>query len=150
MCNTFWQFGYDIRIYADLTAKELRHTMTALAKERRVDNDKDTDDKAANGHCNNSSSSIFKGYASVVIWILSHGGRGHETVYGTDGESVDIQELLWAFSAEQCPDLQGKPKVFFIQQQTSADPQQLISTDAMACQQQQQQPTASSNNTSSF
>ena len=146
MCNTFWQFGYDIRIYADLTAKELRQTMTALAKERVVDN-KDTADKADDG--DNNSSSIFKGYASVVIWILSHGGRGHETVYGTDGESVDIQELLWAFSAEQCPDLQGKPKVFFIQQQTSAHPKQIISTDAIASQQQQQQPTASSN-TSSF
>ena len=61
----------------------------------------------------NNCDSIFKGYASLVVCILSHGGPG--TVEGVDLESVNVSELQWAFSRENCPDLQDKPKIFFIQ-----------------------------------
>ena len=47
-----------------------------------------------------------------MVCILSHGGL--ETVYGIDGKAVNIKDLQLAFSAEQCPELYGKPKVFFI------------------------------------
>ena len=96
MCNTFMEFGYDIRVYEDLEAKELLQTVKDMAKEERF------------GY------SIFKGYASIVIWILSyHGALG--TIYGHDGEQVRVSELQWAFSIENCPDLADKPKIFFIQ-----------------------------------
>ena len=95
LCKTFWLFGYDLRIYADLTAEGLKQTVKDLAEEK-----KDGD-------------SIFKGYASLVVCILSHGGPG--TVEGIDGKPVNVSELQWAFSSEKCPDLQDKPKIFFIQ-----------------------------------
>ena len=96
LCKTFWLFGYDLRIYADLTGKELLQTVKDLAME-----------KDANGH------SIFKGYASLVVCILSHGEPG--TVHGVSGQPVNVSELQWEFSREKCPDLQDKPKIFFIQ-----------------------------------
>ncbi len=44
--------------------------------------------------------------------ILSHGEEG--AVYGTDGP-VEIKELVEPFKGHKCPDLAGKPKLFFIQ-----------------------------------
>ena len=96
LCKTFWLFGYDLRIYADLTGKELLQTVKSLAEEKKPNGD-----------------SIFKGYASLVVCILSHGGPG--TVEGIDGQPVNVSELQWAFSRETCPDLQDKAKIFFIQ-----------------------------------
>ena len=95
LCNTFWQRGFDLQIYANLSAEGMRRTLKELVGNQ---------DNA------NSNHSIFKGYASLVVCILSHGGL--DTVCGTDGESVDIQELQLIF--EQCPDLKEKPKVFII------------------------------------
>ena len=96
ICNTFLLFGYDIRVYEDLEAIELLQTVKDLAKEERF------------GY------SIFKGYASIVIWVLSyHGALG--TIYCHDGEQVSVSELQWALSIDNCPDLADKPKIFFIQ-----------------------------------
>ena len=95
LCVTFWKFGFDIRTYVNLTAERLTQTMQKLAEEKDA-----------------NENSIFKGYANLVVCILSHGGL--ETVYGIDGKAVNIKDLQWAFSAEQCPELNGKPKVFFI------------------------------------
>ena len=96
LCNTFVQCGFDLRIYSNLSAEGMRRQIKELTEE------KDT-----------TNGSIFKGYACLVVCILSHGG--FDTVKGTDGESVDIEELQ--LIAEQCPDLQGKPKVFIIHTQ---------------------------------
>ncbi|XP_043916442.1 caspase-8 [Protopterus annectens] len=48
-----------------------------------------------------------------VCCILSHGKKG--TVWGIDGESIDIKTITSHFTALQCHSLCGKPKVFFIQ-----------------------------------
>ena len=91
ICVTFWLFGYDIRVYnADLKAEELLDTVNKLAKED------------------------LKNYNSLVVFVLSHGGL--VTVSGHDGEQVNINQLQWPFRAQNCPDLKGKPKMFFIQQ----------------------------------
>ena len=104
ICNNFLLFGYDIRVYADLDAQELRQTVIHLAKERRNNNSKQV----------SGDDSIFKYYASLVIWILSYHGKLC-TVYGHDGEQVSVRELEWALSFEKCPELKDKPKIFFIQ-----------------------------------
>ena len=96
LCHTFWSFGYDLRIYTDLTALGLRQTVKNLAKEK-IPKTKD---------------SIFKDYQSLVVCILSHGGPG--SVYGVDNIPVNVSELQWAFNAEHC-ELQGKAKIFFVQ-----------------------------------
>jgi len=115
LCITFWQFGLDIRTYVNLTAERLTQTTKELAKEKDANDD-----------------SIFKGYASLVVCILSHGGL--ETVYGIDGKAVNIKDLQLAFSAEQCPELYGKPKVFFIHKHLQHQADQTITADLVAAQ----------------
>ena len=95
--NTFLLFGYDIRVYADLTAEGLLKTVRDIAAEK----------------VENTGDSIFTNYNSLVVFVLSHGGL--VTVYGHDGEQVNVSELQWAFCCQNCPDLQNKPKLFFIQ-----------------------------------
>ncbi|XP_060679067.1 caspase-2 isoform X1 [Hemiscyllium ocellatum] len=50
---------------------------------------------------------------SCVVALLSHGVEG--AVYGTDGELLQIQEVFRMFDNDSCPQLQNKPKMFFIQ-----------------------------------
>ena len=88
ICNTFWLFGFDIRIYSDLTIEKLIETVDDLSKE-----------------------SIFKNYSSLVVWILS--SEDLATVYGEDG--LNVSKLQWTFRTENCPHLEDKPKIFFIQ-----------------------------------
>ena len=90
ICVTFWLFGFDIRVYADLKAEEVLDTVNKLAKED------------------------LKNYNSLVVFVLSHGGL--VTVSGHNGVQVNINQLQWPFRAQNCPDLQDKPKIFFIQQ----------------------------------
>ena len=85
-----------LRIYRNLTAAELRQILKELAKE-----------KGPNGE------SIFQGYASLVVCLLSHGGLG--TVLGVDDQPVNVLELQWTFNSDSCPDLNDKPKIFIIQ-----------------------------------
>ena len=86
-----------MRINRNLTAAELRQTLKDLAKE-----------KGPNGE------SIFQGYASLVVCLLSHGDQG--TVCGVDNEEVNVVQLQYEiFNSESCPDLSDKPKIFIIQ-----------------------------------
>ncbi|XP_077534649.1 uncharacterized protein LOC144146580 [Haemaphysalis longicornis] len=49
----------------------------------------------------------------LVVVLSSH---GHEQgLYGTDGYCVDLQQIYDLFDNNNCPALQGKPKLFFIQ-----------------------------------
>jgi hypothetical protein len=97
LSDTFTGFGYDVRPYTNLTAEQLRKTLKDLAKEKDL-----------------KGQSIFKGYASLVVCLLSHGGLG--TVLGTDRQPVNVLELQYeTFNSEMCPDLNDKPKIFIIQ-----------------------------------
>uniref|UniRef100_X1YZC9 Caspase family p20 domain-containing protein n=1 Tax=Capitella teleta TaxID=283909 RepID=X1YZC9_CAPTE len=48
-----------------------------------------------------------------VAVIMSHGSKN--CVYGTDGKSVQIEEIIDIFNGTKCPKLKDTPKVFFIQ-----------------------------------
>ncbi|XP_032260547.1 caspase-10 isoform X1 [Halichoerus grypus] len=48
-----------------------------------------------------------------VFCVLTHGKFG--AVYSSDGTLVPIQEITSHFTAQQCPGLAHKPKLFFIQ-----------------------------------
>ncbi|NXM71561.1 CASPA protein, partial [Serilophus lunatus] len=48
-----------------------------------------------------------------ICCILSHGESGG--IYGTDDELVSIRAIMSHFTGKQCPQLAGKPKLFFIQ-----------------------------------
>ncbi|XP_046335677.2 caspase-2-like [Haliotis rufescens] len=48
-----------------------------------------------------------------ICFLLSHGSGGG--VYGVDGQVADIMEITTLFDNENCKQLAGKPKLFFIQ-----------------------------------
>ncbi|XP_062871914.1 caspase-9 [Trichomycterus rosablanca] len=59
-------------------------------------------------------------YDCCVVVILSHGteathNRFPGAVHGVDGPSVPVQIITNYLNGQNCPSLQGKPKLFFIQ-----------------------------------
>uniref|UniRef100_H2LBD7 Caspase-9 n=1 Tax=Oryzias latipes TaxID=8090 RepID=H2LBD7_ORYLA len=59
-------------------------------------------------------------YDCCVVVILSHGtevshNRFPGAVYGVDGNHVSVQEITNYLNGQNCPSLQSKPKIFFIQ-----------------------------------
>ncbi|XP_054904555.1 caspase-9 [Poeciliopsis prolifica] len=59
-------------------------------------------------------------YDCCVVIILSHGTEVNHrrfpgAVYGTDGSYITVQYITELFNGKDCPSLQGKPKLFFIQ-----------------------------------
>ena len=93
LCSTFWIFGYDLRVYVNLTAEQMEQTTQTLAQETEND------------------VSIFKGYASLVVCILSHGGPGE--VYGIDGQPVMEASIRQTFQG--VVELRDKLQLFIIQ-----------------------------------
>ena len=52
-------------------------------------------------------------YDSFICCILSHGNK--DDVYGSNGVRVNISDLTAELNGDKCPQLVGKPKLFFIQ-----------------------------------
>ncbi|VDN98815.1 unnamed protein product [Rodentolepis nana] len=52
-------------------------------------------------------------YDAFVAVIMTHGGLGE--LYGVNGDAFPVHQLTLDFTAEKCPSLAGKPKLFFIQ-----------------------------------
>ena len=50
---------------------------------------------------------------SFVCCILSHGDK--DSIFGSDSQLVDIDDLVTPFKGKRCIRLAGKPKMFFIQ-----------------------------------
>jgi hypothetical protein len=49
-----------------------------------------------------------------VCFLLSH-GREEDTFCDRDGKNVTVASLVRCFDVKRCPQLEGKPKLFFIQ-----------------------------------
>nr|XP_021558766.1 caspase-10 [Neomonachus schauinslandi] len=66
-----------------------------------------------------------------VFCVLTHGKFG--AVYSSDGTLVPIQEITSHFTAQQCPGLAHKPKLFFIQacQGEEIQPPVFVEADAV-------------------
>lgn len=60
----------------------------------------------------------------LVCVVLSHGNEG--SVYGVDGNTVAIRELMEPFSGQNCSSLIQKPKMFFIQACQGSDEQRPV------------------------
>ncbi|XP_074155179.1 caspase-10 isoform X2 [Sminthopsis crassicaudata] len=65
-----------------------------------------------------------------VCCILTHGNSG--CVYSSDDKSIAIKELLNYFTANQCPGLINKPKLFFFQACQGKDAQEGVLLEADA------------------
>ena len=55
----------------------------------------------------------FSKYDCFVCVILSHGKK--DAIYGTDEDAIKIEALTSLFRRNECPSLEGKPKIFLIQ-----------------------------------
>jgi len=85
-----WEYlGYKVQVLKNLKASELLHHLAQVALQSH------------------------ENYDSFVCCILSHGEL--DRIYGTDGEPVDINEIVNLFKGNPCPSLVSKPKLFFIQ-----------------------------------
>jgi len=85
----------DLKVYNDLTDTQMREKIEAVAKMA------DTRPDCA--------------WVSVVI--LSHGRQklGEDEIMGVNGEGLKKSDILNAFSATKCKNLQKKPKLFWFQ-----------------------------------
>ena len=90
LLHLFTSFGFATSTFEDLTAEEMKTTLSSFAKR--------------NHSCTEC----------LVVAILSHGEEGG-LLHGTDDVLISINELADIFSGHRCPSLVGKPKLFFVQ-----------------------------------
>ncbi|XP_072847926.1 caspase-2 isoform X2 [Pogona vitticeps] len=86
----FKHLGYRVIVKNDLTAQEMHRVLEKFSK---LPAHRDVD--------------------SCIVSLLSHGIEGG--VYGVDGKLLQLQEVFRLFDNANCPNLQNKPKMFFIQ-----------------------------------
>lgn len=53
-------------------------------------------------------------FDAFVFIVMSHGGE-QDIIYGVNGGIVRVEDVMSRFKAANCPTLQSKPKLFFIQ-----------------------------------
>eukprot|EP00064_Thunnus_orientalis_P017350 superscaffoldBa00003660_g17431 len=77
----------------------------------------------------------------LVCCVLSHGLE--QSVYGVDGLTVELKELMEPFNGSRCSSLVTKPKLFFIQacQGTQEQAAVYIESDGPTAQRSNQQPS---------
>lgn len=96
--DLFQELNFDVVVKRDLTGDEIRNTAEQFA---------------AKDHSN---------YDAFVFYILSHGGE-NDVIYGVDWRTISVSELVRLFTAANCPTLQDKPKLFFIEACRGGRPQ---------------------------
>ncbi|KAL9966425.1 hypothetical protein ACROYT_G024494 [Oculina patagonica] len=53
-------------------------------------------------------------YTAFVFIIMSHGDK-KDVIYGVDGRKARVEDLMSELMATNCPTLENKPKLFFVQ-----------------------------------
>ncbi|XP_071499126.1 uncharacterized protein [Diadema antillarum] len=87
--HVFQEIGYKVIVVQDLTADEIRDALASL------------------------KTKIQSSHTSAVLVFMSHGDR--EGICGKDGKVISVEEIKDIFSGRNCPNLCGKPKIFFFQ-----------------------------------
>ena len=89
LANLFDDFNFRTRVHDNLTKSDMLKLLMETAE-------KD-----------------FSKYDCFVCVILSHGSK--EGIYGTDDEVINLDAITSLFRRDECPSLEGKPKIFLIQ-----------------------------------
>ena len=105
--RVFEWLGFSVHVYVDVTKV---HLMQVLQKYQ-------SHPGHADGDC-------------FVFCVLTHGEFG--AIYSSDGDLIPIREILSHFTAQQCPGLAHKPKLFFIQACQGEEIQPSVSIEADA------------------
>ncbi|XP_018581466.1 caspase-8-like [Scleropages formosus] len=85
--KVFHWLGFEVKTFVNQSADEMRSRLQEYAQKPHND--------------------------CFVCCVLSHGTQ--RAVYGRDGNTISLQEILQPFNGENCRALVSKPKVFFIQ-----------------------------------
>jgi Caspase domain len=88
LIETLQGLNFDVKVYTDLKLKQIRDKVDELSQLDHSTND------------------------CVVVCILSHGELGY--IYAKDVQ-YKLDSVWGSFTANHCPSLAGKPKLFFIQ-----------------------------------
>lgn len=96
MERRFNALNFEVVVKRNLKCRQIRHEMSSLAKKDHSP------------------------YDCCVVIILSHGtevnhNRFPGAIHGVDGKAVPVQIITNYLNGHNCPSLQGKPKLFFIQ-----------------------------------
>lgn len=90
LCETFSSLLFDVSVHDNLEYSEIKHTIAKLAAQDHSDAD------------------------CLAVIVLTHGENG--LLAPRDSHILYNVDLLWKpFTADKCPTLAGKPKLFFIQ-----------------------------------
>ncbi|KAM4737615.1 caspase-9 isoform 2-T2 [Anableps anableps] len=92
----FLALNFTVEVKTNLKQRQIKHELLALSKKDHFL------------------------YDCCVVIILSHGtevshSRFPGAVYGVDGVHITVQSITNYLNGQNCPSLQGKPKLFFIQ-----------------------------------
>ncbi|XP_056655805.1 caspase-2 isoform X3 [Monodelphis domestica] len=90
LVTLFKLLDYDVHVLRDQTAQKMQENLQRFAQ-----------------------LSAHQSTDSCMVALLSHGIEGG--IYGVDGKLLQLQEVFRLFDNANCPNLQNKPKMFFIQ-----------------------------------
>ncbi|XP_026980203.1 caspase-10 [Sagmatias obliquidens] len=105
--RVFQWLGFNVFIYVNVTKDRLEQVLQYFQKHP----------DHADGDC-------------FVFCVLTHGKFG--AVYSSDGNLIPIRQIISHFTAQQCPALAHKPKLFFIQACQGEEIQPSVSIEADA------------------
>ncbi|XP_059963094.1 caspase-10 isoform X2 [Mesoplodon densirostris] len=105
--RVFQWLGFTVHIYVNVTKDHLEKVLKYFQ----------THPGHADGDC-------------FVFCVLTHGKFG--AVYSSDGNLIPIRQIMSHFTAQQCPALAHKPKLFFIQACQGEEIQPSVSIEADA------------------
>lgn len=90
LLHLFAHLGYNVEVKKDLDGHKMKEYLSQVANREEHDS-----------------------ADSFVCCILSHGEK--DSIFGSDSQLVDIDDLVTPFKGNRCHKLIGKPKMFFIQ-----------------------------------
>ena len=93
LSNLLSSFAFDVHIRQNLTMLEINRVAQEFA---------------AKDHSN---------YGVFVFFVISVGSHDHE-ISGVDGRKASVEQVMSEFTSGNCPSLQNKPKLFFVQRFT--------------------------------
>ena len=92
LIDVFSNLGFITRRENDLTKEEVMDLMSTTVQHIASD---------------------YHEMGSLFVILLSHGEK--EAIYSTNSEKIHLFDIISHFTAENCPSLAGKPKIFIIQ-----------------------------------
>jgi len=103
----FKELFFTVRVFRDMQCEEMRNVAS---------------------ECAGQDHSQFHAFVFIV---MSHGGE-RDVICGVKGRQIRVEDLMAEFKATNCPTLESKPKLFFIQSCRGSSSERLSTTFSSA------------------